>query len=294
MIALREMLRRGGELLRDVSEAPELEALVLLEESTSLSRTHLFAHPESSLTEERAAEFFTLIERRRRERLPLAYLTGRREFFSLQFSVTRDVFIPRPETELLVEEGLDYLSSLSSGPGYWHRIRGDHRRAEKALHRPRPVLCDRHRQGEPQCGQEERHRQRRCGHSLPSGPLLRCFRPRTTLRPDPLQSALHRPRRRVPPPSGGSYRTGSGALLCREGTLPHQKDSSPGSGLPQARRKASHGDRRGPTLGLGRGVWDRTHLYPGSLGKDPLHPYGPSVILPPFLTEPQGVWYFIL
>ena len=114
MIALREMLRRGGELLRDVSEAPELEALVLLEESTSLSRTHLFAHPESSLTEERAAEFFTLIERRRRERLPLAYLTGRREFFSLQFSVTRDVFIPRPETELLVEEGLDYLSTLPS------------------------------------------------------------------------------------------------------------------------------------------------------------------------------------
>ena len=108
------MLRRGGELLRDVSEAPELEALVLLEESTSLSRTHLFAHPESSLTEERAAEFFTLIERRRRERLPLAYLTGRREFFSLQFSVTRDVFIPRPETELLVEEGLDYLSTLPS------------------------------------------------------------------------------------------------------------------------------------------------------------------------------------
>jgi len=57
---------------------------------------------------------FTALVERRAERVPVAYLTGTREFYGLDFEVTPDVLIPRPETELAVEAALDALASLGS------------------------------------------------------------------------------------------------------------------------------------------------------------------------------------
>src|SRR5208282_977059 len=69
-------------------------------------RAWLAAHRDAPLTREQALAFDALA-RRRREGEPVAYLTGRREFFGLE--ITPDVLIPRPETELLVELALNWL-----------------------------------------------------------------------------------------------------------------------------------------------------------------------------------------
>ena len=72
--------------------------------------------------------FDTLIERRAR-REPLAYITGEREFYGRAFEVTRDVLIPRPETEFLVEEALVCLRKIHGGhPGRDDAGQGGHER----------------------------------------------------------------------------------------------------------------------------------------------------------------------
>ena len=71
-------------------------------------RAWILAHPEQKLTAEQAARLNALLERLSAGE-PLPYLTGRQEFYGLDFEVTPDVLIPRPETELLVEEALGWL-----------------------------------------------------------------------------------------------------------------------------------------------------------------------------------------
>lgn len=68
-------------------------------------RSYLFAHPEADIPAEQGARYEALIERRRRGE-PVAYLTGRRAFWTLDLKVTPDTLIPRPDTELLVELAL--------------------------------------------------------------------------------------------------------------------------------------------------------------------------------------------
>jgi release factor glutamine methyltransferase len=83
---------------------------VLLAHVLGCDRGRLYAHPESIVDE---AHIGPLLERHARAE-PVAYLTGRREFWSLDLAVTRDVLIPRPETELLVELVLAYLPECGS------------------------------------------------------------------------------------------------------------------------------------------------------------------------------------
>lgn len=82
-----------------------LEARVLLASVLSVARSRLDAHPEAQVAEEAVQRFAALIERRARGE-PVAYLTGRREFWSLELRVTPEVLVPRPETELVVERAL--------------------------------------------------------------------------------------------------------------------------------------------------------------------------------------------
>ena len=84
------------------------EAEVLLRHATGLSRAQLYA----SLTDEvdpAAQERFRAAVAERTSRKPLAYITGTREFYRLEFRVTPDVLIPRPESELLVDAALDHM-----------------------------------------------------------------------------------------------------------------------------------------------------------------------------------------
>ena len=74
------------------------------------SREDLYRSPETTLDASESERFEALVARRERGE-PVAYLVGRREFRSLDFSVTPDVLIPRPETEHLLEAVVDFLAS---------------------------------------------------------------------------------------------------------------------------------------------------------------------------------------
>ena len=78
------------------------------------SREDLYRNPDGALQEGQIQRFESLVSRRMRAE-PVAYVTGTQEFWSLDFRVTPDVLIPRPETEHLVETVVEFLSSRS-GP----------------------------------------------------------------------------------------------------------------------------------------------------------------------------------
>ncbi|MDL1926961.1 MAG: peptide chain release factor N(5)-glutamine methyltransferase [Chloroflexi bacterium] len=96
--------------LRAVTDTPDLDAQVLLAHLMGKPRTWLAAHPEARLS---ALELDSA--RREAARLaagaPLPHILGRWEFFGLDFEVTPDVLIPRPETELLAEQAILWLQS---------------------------------------------------------------------------------------------------------------------------------------------------------------------------------------
>ena len=90
------------------SPTPELDTAVLLQHITGFDKTHLLLNRDYELTQKQEADFLTAIEKRKTG-LPVAYITGHKEFFGLDFYVTPDVLIPKPDTELLVELALDAL-----------------------------------------------------------------------------------------------------------------------------------------------------------------------------------------
>lgn len=87
-----------------IDSAP-IDASLILAHCLHLSRTDLIIHRDRPLEEGQRQAFSTLIARRAR-REPTAYLVGEKEFYGRPFLVSRDVLIPRPETELLVEQSL--------------------------------------------------------------------------------------------------------------------------------------------------------------------------------------------
>lgn len=90
---------------RDIDDT---DARMLLQNVLNVSHAHLVARPEHELTPEQA-QFFRLLTARRVHGEPVAYLVGKREFYSLDFKITPAVLIPRPETELLVDLALERI-----------------------------------------------------------------------------------------------------------------------------------------------------------------------------------------
>jgi release factor glutamine methyltransferase len=91
------------------------EAGSLLAHTLGRDRAFLLTHAEDPLTSEQVEAFRALVARRATTE-PLQYITGHQEFFKLDFEVTPDVLIPRPETELIVEIGLELLPD---DPGHY-------------------------------------------------------------------------------------------------------------------------------------------------------------------------------
>jgi len=89
-------------------DAPRLTAEILLAHSLSLSRIDLYVRHEQPLMPSELGDFKALL-RRRLAREPVAYITGVKEFWSMELLVNRDVLIPRPETECLVEAALGQI-----------------------------------------------------------------------------------------------------------------------------------------------------------------------------------------
>lgn len=94
--------------LKKSSETPALDAQTLLAHILQRPRPWLLAHPETTLSPAQAADLTKALQRLQ-EGQALPYILGEWEFFCLTFEVTPDVLIPRPETELLVEQALAWL-----------------------------------------------------------------------------------------------------------------------------------------------------------------------------------------
>lgn len=101
---IAETLKQASQQLRD-GQVPNdlLDAQTLLAEALGKDRTYLIVNYNQQLSDELLAQYQCLIKRRAAGE-PLQYITGHQEFFGLEFEVTPNVLIPRPETEIIIEE----------------------------------------------------------------------------------------------------------------------------------------------------------------------------------------------
>jgi len=99
----KDLIQWAVEKLRRCNvETPRLDAEVLLAHALKKNRLQLYLDSGEVVDEESESYYRTLIEKRS-DLMPISYLTGHKEFMSLDFMVNEDVLIPRPETEILVE-----------------------------------------------------------------------------------------------------------------------------------------------------------------------------------------------
>jgi release factor glutamine methyltransferase len=99
-------------LMQKGSESPRLDSEVLLSHALGCKRIDLYARHTEEAAEQGRQRFRELV-RQRVEGCPVAYLVGRKEFFSLEFTVTRAVLIPRPDTECVVDECLRLAKGMA-------------------------------------------------------------------------------------------------------------------------------------------------------------------------------------
>ncbi|MEE9425332.1 MAG: peptide chain release factor N(5)-glutamine methyltransferase [Methylococcales bacterium] len=105
---VEQLLSTAIPQLNKTSLTAQLDAEILLAFALNKSRTWLRTWPEQRVDQSVSNHFNQLIEQRH-QGLPIAYLTGQREFWTHTFQVSKDVLIPRPETELLVEHCLQMI-----------------------------------------------------------------------------------------------------------------------------------------------------------------------------------------
>ena len=108
MHSIKTVLSEAADTLALVSDSALLDAEVLLCQVLNKPRSHLRAWPDKPLQSEQLTAFRVLLEQRQ-EGMPIAYITGNREFWSRDFQVSPDVLIPRPDTELLIELSLKLI-----------------------------------------------------------------------------------------------------------------------------------------------------------------------------------------
>jgi release factor glutamine methyltransferase len=113
MIRAAEALAALRERLDGASATAALDAELLVAQVLGIDRAALASDPGRTLQPEELLALESLL-RRRIAGEPLAYLTGRREFWSIELEVTPDVLVPRPETELLVERALAAMAGVKN------------------------------------------------------------------------------------------------------------------------------------------------------------------------------------
>jgi release factor glutamine methyltransferase len=123
--SIRALLKQGLEQLR-AADVPSftLAAELLLLHVIGQDRTWLYSHPEEILAEPTAEAYLALLASRC-SGIPTQHLTGKQEFWGLEFEVTPDVLIPRPETEHLIEVALDRLAVREIRAGRQPRLNGE-------------------------------------------------------------------------------------------------------------------------------------------------------------------------
>ena len=108
-------------------DSPRLSAEMLLSHVVGLKRIELYTQFDKAVTQQQLDQLHNLIERAGRYE-PIAYITGKTEFYCLELAVSPDCMIPRPETELLVERAIEFLRSRTS--------------KQPAVSLSNPLVCD--------------------------------------------------------------------------------------------------------------------------------------------------------
>lgn len=109
---IADALKNAADILENAGVAdPRREVASLLALALDKPNTFLIAHPEYELTDDEKIRFESFTARREK-REPFQYIAGRQEFYGLDFEVTPAVLIPRPETEILVEQAIRELNKL--------------------------------------------------------------------------------------------------------------------------------------------------------------------------------------
>ncbi len=107
--SIARLIAAASQQLSATSDSALLDAEVLMAHCLNKPRSFLRAWPEQSLSDQQHSIFSALISQRR-QGVPVAYLTGEREFWSRSFKVSPSVLIPRPDTELIIELSLELLA----------------------------------------------------------------------------------------------------------------------------------------------------------------------------------------
>lgn len=115
-VSIQRALFTACHQIQPVSESAALDAQVLLCDVLGVERAYLLAHPELPLSDDQYKHFSALVERCA-EGEPLAYIRGRRAFYDREFIVSAAVLVPRPETELLLEQALRFVRQQPSRMG---------------------------------------------------------------------------------------------------------------------------------------------------------------------------------
>ncbi len=119
-MTILEALNWGRERLKTTQEEkitaghnPMLDAQALLSTALKKPASYLFAHFEDEIAEDKAELFQKYIERRLKHE-PVAYITGSKEFYKRKFKVNKFVLIPRPETEIMIDEALKLIDERTT------------------------------------------------------------------------------------------------------------------------------------------------------------------------------------
>ncbi len=112
-LSIADILAAATTCLSTRSTTSRLDAEIVLAHVLGVARSYFFAYPEKEISLSDYQLFADLIEKAA-QGVPIAYLIGAREFWSLSFKVTPAVLIPRPETELLIEKMLDYVTQKNA------------------------------------------------------------------------------------------------------------------------------------------------------------------------------------
>ena len=111
-LTMQDILEQGRNILKKAKiEQPGPESELILSAAIRKPREFIYTHPEYALSRSEERDFANFINRRAK-RIPLAYISGFKEFYGLAFFVNKNVLIPRPETEGLVDLALEEIREI--------------------------------------------------------------------------------------------------------------------------------------------------------------------------------------
>ena len=120
---INSLIRQGSKILKKQNiDSHQIDAELLLSKAIRKDRVFLLTNDEYKVSQKETSDYLNFILRRKHHE-PLSYIIKRKEFWSLGFNVNHDVLIPRPETEIIVEqvvgrfEGKCHLNILDIGTG---------------------------------------------------------------------------------------------------------------------------------------------------------------------------------